>query len=113
LAISAVSRAGVTHSSAKVRVRMSLASGSWRASLFASANEWMRSIPCPRTSAGAVMAWRCSTVGAIGPSSMPCSTAAISVGSDPAALSSESSGPIPDDGSREMTRVTSRSTAWA
>jgi len=59
------------------------------------------------------MARRSWTVGAIGPSSTPCSTAAISVGSDPAALSSESSGPIPDEGSLEMTRLTSRSGAWA
>ena len=41
--ISAVSRAGRSHSSAKVRVRISLALGSWRASLFASVNEWIRS----------------------------------------------------------------------
>ena len=87
---------------------MSLAPGSWRASLFASANEWTRSIPCPRTSAGTVMPCRCSAVGAIGPISIPCRMAAISSGSDPTALSSESSGPIPDEGSRETTRETSR-----
>jgi hypothetical protein len=92
---------------------MSLASGSWRASLFASAKEWMRSIPCPRTSAGAVMDCRCSMVGASGPTIMPCRTAAISAGSDPTALSSESSGPMPDEGNRETTRETSRSAVWA
>ena len=51
---------------------------------------------------------RCSAVGAIGPISTPCKTAAIASGSDPTALSSESSGPIRDEGSRETTLETSR-----
>jgi WS/DGAT/MGAT family acyltransferase len=107
--ISPVRRAGRTHSSAKVRVRISLASGSCRASRFASLKEWIRSIPCPRTSAGAVMARRWPMVGAMGPSSTPCSTAAVSSGSDAAALMNESSGPSPDGGSREAAQETSLS----
>ena len=111
--ISVVRRAGCTQSSAKVRVRISLASGSCRASRFASLNEWIRSIPCPRTSAGAVMARRWSMVGAMGPSRTPCSTAAVSSGSDAAALMNESTGPSLDEGRRDAIRETSRSTARA
>ena len=111
--ISAVRRPGCTQSSANVRVRISLASGSCRASLFASANEWIRSIPCPRTSAGAVMARRWSMVGAIRTSRTPCSTAAVSSGSEAAALMNQSTGPSLDEGRREATRETSRSTVRA
>jgi hypothetical protein len=108
--ISPVSRAGRTHSSAKVRVRIRRASGSWRASRCASLNEWIRSMPCPRTSAGAVMARRWSMVGAMGPTKTPCSTAAISSGSEEAASMSESSGPRPERGRRDAARESRRMT---
>jgi WS/DGAT/MGAT family acyltransferase len=111
--ISAVSRAGCTQSSAKVRVRISLASGSCCVSRSASLNEWMRSMPCPSTSVGAVMVRRWSMVGATGPSRMPCSTAAISSGSEEAALSIESSAPSPVRGKWDTTRETRRMTGRA
>jgi hypothetical protein len=81
-AISPVSRRGCSRSSTMLRASTSRPWGSTRTRAAASSKGWMRSAWWPRTSAGARTLRRSSTVGTVGPTRIPCSTAVVTAGGD-------------------------------